>query len=251
MSFPPLLSDHGYFAVLAGSLLEGETVLILAGFAAHQGCRSLAWVVAKKPVILLAGVLLIAPACAAQSCGWSRVDHRVSYAASGLWNPNVYRGLVGALTLAEVGGAVWEGSETRSGKTMWQGVDSEIIAGATATVGKFIFTRMRPSETDSPCLWFQGGSNYSFPSGEASVAAALVTPYVLEYGNENPVTYALLLLPAYVGAGRIKNQAHWQTDVLAGWAVGGLSGWYAHRRDVPIMIELLPHGFAVGYRQQF
>ena len=41
------------------------------------------------------------------------------------------------------------------------------------------------------------------------------------------------------------------TDVLAGWAVGGLSGWYAHSRDVPIMIELLPHGFAVGFKRQF
>jgi membrane-associated phospholipid phosphatase len=30
----------------------------------------------------------------------------------------------------------------------------------------------------------------------------------------------------------VKNQAHWQTDVLAGWAAGGLSGWYAHSREV-------------------
>ena len=49
------------------------------------------------------------------------------------------------------------------------------------------------------------------------MAAALVTPYVLEYGRDYPATYALLLLPLYVGAGRIKNQAHWQTDVVAGW----------------------------------
>ena len=84
-----------------------------------------------------------------------------------------------------------------------------------------------------------------------NVQAALVTPYVLEYGSECPATYALLLLPLYVGAGRIKNQAHWQTDVPAGWAVGGLSGWYAHSREVPILIELLPHGFAVGYKRHF
>jgi undecaprenyl-diphosphatase len=187
----------------------------------------------------------------AQNCGWSHVDHLVSYDASGIWNPNVYRGIVGALTVAEIGGAVWEGSETRFGKTMWQGIDSEIIAGITATAGKYIFTRARPSTADNPCLWFQRGSNYSFPSGEASVAAALVTPYVLEYGGVYPATYALLLLPLYVGAGRLKNQAHWQTDVLAGWAVGGVSGWYAHSRDVPIMIQLLPHGFTVGYKKDF
>jgi undecaprenyl-diphosphatase len=200
--------------------------------------------------MLLAYSLTALPAVG-QNCGWSRVDHMVSYDASGVWNPNVYRGLVGALTAAQIGGAVWEGSDTRFGKTMWQGIDSEIIGGVSATAGKYIFTRTRPSDANNPCLWFQGGSNYSFPSGEASVAAALVTPYVLEYGSDYPATYALLLLPLYVGAGRIKNQAHWQTDVLAGWAVGGLSGWFAHSRDVPIMIQLLPHGFEIGYKAQF
>lgn len=205
----------------------------------------------SAPAAFWLAMLLAVSVCEAQQCGWSRIDHRVSYDASGIWNPNVYRGVLGMLTLAGLGGAVWEGSETRFGKTMWQGVDSEIVAGVTATAGKYIFTRVRPIDADNPCLWFQGGSNYSFPSGEAAVSAALVAPYVLEYGGDYPAAYALLLLPLYVGMGRIKNQAHWQTDALAGWAVGGLSGWYAHSRDVPITIELLPHGFAVGYRREF
>lgn len=200
-------------------------------------------------VVLLAAVA--ASGAGAQNCGWSRIDHEVSYDASGIWNPNAYRGLVGALTIAQVGGAVWEGAETPFGRTMWQGIDAEIISGVTAQVGKYVFTRVRPSTENNPCLWFQGGHNYSFPSGEAAVAAGLVTPYILEYGAEQPLTYALLLVPLYVGAGRIKNQAHWQSDVIAGWAVGGLSGWYAHSRGVPITIELLPHGFAVGFRTQF
>jgi len=202
--------------------------------------------------ILVSSALLVPPfSVAAQNCGWSRVDHRVAYDASGAWNPSVYRSVVGALTIAEVGGAVWEGAETRFGKTLWQGMDSQIIATVAATAGKSIFTRTRPSTADNPCLWFQGGSNYSFPSAETSVAAALVTPYVLEYGRENPATYALLLLPLYVGAGRIKNQDHWQTDVVAGWVVGGISGWYAHSRDVPMLIEILPHGVAIGLAKQF
>ena len=187
----------------------------------------------------------------AQDCGLSRVDHIVSYDASGIWNPNVYRGIVGVLTVGQVGGAIWEGSESRFGRTMWQGIDSQIIAGLSAEAGKYIFTRTRPNTVNNPCLWFQGGSNHSFPSGEAAFSAALVTPYVFEYAREYPATYALLLLPLYVGAGRIKNQAHWQTDVLAGWAVGGVSGWYAHSRDIPFMIQLLPHGFEVGFKTQF
>jgi len=201
--------------------------------------------------LLAMGVYLGAGSAIGQNCGWSHIDHIVSYDASGIWNPNVYRSLVGGLSIAQIGGAVWEGAESRFGKTMWQGIDSEIIADLSAQAGKYIFTRTRPSTTDNPCLWFQHGSNYSFPSGEAAVAAALVTPYIFEYGSDYPATYALALLPLYVGAARIKNQSHWQTDVLAGWAIGGLSGWYAHSRDVPILIQILPHGFEVGFKKSF
>lgn len=35
MSFAQLFADYGYLAVFIGSMLEGETVLVLAGFAAH------------------------------------------------------------------------------------------------------------------------------------------------------------------------------------------------------------------------
>ncbi len=196
-------------------------------------------------------ILLVTVPCGAQTCGWSHVDHVVSYDDSGMWDPTVYRSIVGGLTIAEIGGALWEGSETRFGKTMWQGMDAEIVAGASAAVGKKIFTRVRPNNGGDPCLWFQGGSNYSFPSGEAAVSAALVTPYILEYGSEHPATYALLLLPLYVGTARIKNQAHWQTDILAGWTVGGLSGWFTHNLDTPIMIRLLPHGAELGLKAQF
>lgn len=187
----------------------------------------------------------------AQNCGWSRVDHRVSHDASGAWNPDVYRGIVTALTVAQVGGALWEGAETRFGKTMWQGIDAQLISGATAAVGKAVFTRVRPADENNPCLWFKGGSNYSFPSGEAAVAAGLVTPYILGYGRDYPAVWLLAALPAYVGVARVKNQAHWQTDVLAGWAIGALAGWFAHSRDVPILVQILPGGAAVGIRKQF
>jgi len=44
MSLPQLLTEYGYWAVWVGSLLEGETILLLAGFAASQGYLSLPWV---------------------------------------------------------------------------------------------------------------------------------------------------------------------------------------------------------------
>lgn len=218
-----------------------------------MACRDLGSASATRRSLWIGSLALalVALPCAAQNCGWSRIDHRVSLDNSGVWNPNVYRGIVGGLTVAGLGGAIWEGSETRWGKTMWQGAEAQAIAALGATAGKVIFTRERPSETDNPCLWFQGGSNYSFPSGEAAFAAALVTPYTLEYGPDQPAVYALLLLPLYVGIGRVKNQDHWQTDVLAGWAVGGLSGWLSHSLDTPITIQLLPHGVAVGLKAKF
>lgn len=187
----------------------------------------------------------------AGSCFWSHMDRRVALDESGIWKPSIYRGAISALTLAQVGGAVWEGAETRFGKTMWQGIDAEIIAGVTSEAGKYAFQRVRPAVENDPCDWFHGGSSHSFPSGEASVAAALVTPYILEYGRDDPATYLLAAIPVWVGAARVKNQAHWQSDVLAGWAVGALSGWYAHSRDQPILIQLLPHGVAVGLHRQF
>ena len=41
MTLAQLLADYGYLAVFIGSLLEGETILVLVGFAAHQGYLSL------------------------------------------------------------------------------------------------------------------------------------------------------------------------------------------------------------------
>ena len=41
-----LIAHYGYLAVLVGTFLEGETVLILAGFAAHRGYLQLPLVIA-------------------------------------------------------------------------------------------------------------------------------------------------------------------------------------------------------------
>ncbi len=37
MDLAQLISQHGYWALALGALLEGETVVVLAGFAAHRG----------------------------------------------------------------------------------------------------------------------------------------------------------------------------------------------------------------------
>jgi len=46
MDFAQLIADYGYWVVLAGTLLEGESVLLLAGFAVHRGLLDLSTVIA-------------------------------------------------------------------------------------------------------------------------------------------------------------------------------------------------------------
>lgn len=46
MALPTLIAQYGLIAVFAGSLLEGETLLLLAGYAAHRGYLDFAAVVA-------------------------------------------------------------------------------------------------------------------------------------------------------------------------------------------------------------
>jgi membrane protein DedA with SNARE-associated domain len=40
-----LLQHYGYLAILIGTFLEGETILVLSGFAAHRGYLNLGWVI--------------------------------------------------------------------------------------------------------------------------------------------------------------------------------------------------------------
>lgn len=45
MNWELIIGSYGYIALLVGTFLEGETILILAGFAAHLGYLHLPWVI--------------------------------------------------------------------------------------------------------------------------------------------------------------------------------------------------------------
>ena len=45
MSLEQLLADYGYLALLLGTLLEGETIVLIAGFLANRGYLHLPWVI--------------------------------------------------------------------------------------------------------------------------------------------------------------------------------------------------------------
>ena len=199
---------------------------------------------------LLASCLFCLVLCARLSSAGG-FDHVVEYDNSGIWKRSNQQALYYGLIGGEIVGALWFGGEDRLGKTFWQAIDSSALGGVTNEAMKHIFTRSRPAQSPDPHLWFQGAGHYSFPSGEVTAVTAIVTPFVLEYGREHPAVYALELLPAYDAIARVKAHAHWQTDVLASFALGSAMGYLAHSRDSPVILGVLPHGFTIGLRKQF
>jgi undecaprenyl-diphosphatase len=180
------------------------------------------------------------------------IDHRLSYDDSGIWARSNQNALIAIMLAGEVGGALWEGGETRFGRTLWQSIDATAVGGGASLILKRVFTRVRPRDTDNPNEWFKGGGNSSFPSGEVTVTSAIVTPLVLEYRHDYPAVYALELLPIYDGIARMKVQGHWQTDVIAGFALGTAAGYYMHRRTgTPLVLSVMPHMFYVGLKKEW
>ncbi|MGH8378335.1 MAG: phosphatase PAP2 family protein [Gammaproteobacteria bacterium] len=202
---------------------------------------------------LLAGVLIALliglPASAFAAGGPLGIDHRLPYDNSGIWARHNQLLLEDGVILTELGGALWLGGEDRLGKTFWQSIDASAFTALTVQGTKYAFGRERPSQTDNPNQWFSGGQ--SFPSGEVALQASFVTPFIAEYGHDHPWVWALEALPAYDAVARMKTQGHWQTDVLAGWAVGTLWGIYAHGRQTPLFLSIMPHGIYVGLRVTF
>jgi len=184
------------------------------------------------------------------------IDRLVPYDDSGIWKRSNQEFVEYGLIAAEVGGALWEGGESRLGKTFWRSIDSSVAAGLVAQLMKVTFSRVRPRDSGpppgDPNLWFQGHGNQSFPSGEVTAVSSIVTPFMLEYGHDHPGVYALALLPVYDAIGRVKLQAHWQTDVLAGLALGTGTAWLIHRSpNSPFILQVMPHGIYVGLKQSF
>ncbi len=201
---------------------------------------------AAVALVLLGG----APGCRAG------IDHMVPYDDSGIWKRSNQEIVEYGLIAAEVGGALWEGGESRLGRTFWISIDSSVGAGLVAQVMKVTFSRVRPRDSGpypgDPNLWFQGHGNQSFPSGEVTAVSSIVTPFVLEYGHDYPAVYALELLPVYDAIARVKVQAHWQTDVLAGFALGTGTAWLFQRTpNSPFILKIMPHGIYVGIGKKF
>jgi len=178
------------------------------------------------------------------------IDSRPAYDNAGIWKRNYQELLENGAIAAVVGGALWEGGDSRLGKTFWQSIDSLVASELVAYGMKYAFSRERPEQTDDPNEWFTGHGQ-SFPSGEVTEISAIVTPFVLEYGKDYPGVYALELLPVYDAIARVKVWGHWPSDVIAGFGLGFASGYLLHRSGPPIIFSVMPHGIQVGLKMQF
>jgi membrane-associated phospholipid phosphatase len=179
------------------------------------------------------------------------IDHMLNLDERGIWARPNQLAVQDLSALAVIGGALWEGNDTRLGRTFWKATDAMLLANVSAALAKDVFRRARPIQANNPNDWFGSSSNKSFPSGEVAHITAVVTPFITEYRSEHPAVWALAALPAYVGVARMKSQAHWQTDVLAGMALGGGVGYYMQERDSAWTATMLPHGLTVGFKRSF
>lgn len=202
-----------------------------------------------RPWLVL--VIALLPCVAWAAGGPFGIDHRVAYDNHGIWQRHDQKLLMYGTITTVVGGSLLLGDRDKLGDTFWRALDSMAVSSALAQGMKWTFQRERPSATADPNLFFRGTSNQSFPSGEVTAIAGAVTPFVAAYGHDEPAVYALELLPLYDAMARVKTRGHWQSDVLVGWALGTAVGIWAERRDSPLILGWLPHGFEVGFVHRF
>ncbi len=132
--------------------------------------------------------------------------------------------------LAEVGNAFGEGKylapgvavvglgglalgKKRLAKVSLEAGEAFLISGAVTNLLKTVTMRKRPSEASSP-FEFQWGSR-SFPSGHVTVATAVCSVFAKEYGLK-----VLYIIPVLTAFARMRKNAHWLSDTVAGAVVG-------------------------------
>ena len=199
----------------------------------------------------VAPLLLGASLCAHAGGGFLGIDHQVPLDQSGIWARKYQDALEFGVIATAIGGALWLGNDDELGHTMWQTVDSIAISSVAAELLKLSFSRARPNQGNDPDRWFQGRCCDSFPSGEVTIQASFVTPFITNYARDYPWVWSLELLPLYDSIARLKSQEHWQTDVIAGWALGTAVGYWSTTRNTPISVQILPRGLTVGFYKRF
>jgi hypothetical protein len=183
--------------------------------------------------------------------GFLGIDHEIKLDQGGIWARKYQTGLEYSVIGVEIAGSLWLGNDNDLGHTFWQSLDSTAISSFAAEALKLTLSRARPNQGNDPNRWLKGRCCDSFPSGEVTLQASFVTPFIADYARSNPWVWSLEILPAYDALARLKSQEHWQTDVIAGWMLGTAIGYWSTTLKTPISVQVLPRGLSVGYYKRF
>ena len=113
----------------------------------------------------------------------------------------------------------------------WNMLESGGLSFVSAYALKYIVRRPGPADTTDPNHWFRGGS--SFPS-EHTTAAFAVGTVLAESGNpefrwlRRTIGYGVGFGTAYL---RMKHNAHWLSDTVAGAALGAATARFVMNRS--------------------
>ena len=140
----------------------------------------------------------------------------------------------------------------------WNMVEAGGLSVVTSYALKFAAGRERPDQTDDPNRWRKGGS--SFPSIHTTAAFAIGT-VLAESGNDDYRWMRRFLgygvIAGYTAFERVKHNAHWLSDDVAGAALGAATAHFVLERDPrrraeresrsALSVTPLPGGAMVSY----
>ena len=114
---------------------------------------------------------------------------------------------------------------------VWDMAEAAALSGVTAYALKYAGGREDPYQSSDPNAWREGGR--SFPSFHSTAAFAVGT-VLAESGNEDyrwvrrVLGYGLCVATSYE---RLRHNAHWLSDTVAGAALGIASAHFVLNRD--------------------
>ena len=118
------------------------------------------------------------------------------------------------------GYAAWA-DDPNGHREAWSMLEAAVLSSITAYGTKFIARRQGPDQTSNPNEWLKSGGR-SFPSEHATASFAIGT--VLAEAGGDDYRWLRRVLGYGVGIGtsylRLKHNAHWLSDTVAGGALG-------------------------------